>query len=233
MRTTLAEATVAAGADAGLYPVAFAIDTGFGRAVGVDLAAALDADPAALVALLHREERPLCLGMRGARLVEFTGGRLAARRARTGIPGADGPTLRGDDGMPAVPGGASISISHSRRFAVALATTAPGRTVGIDIEALDEDRALPLLAERILSEAEHAADRAAEPIAVLRRLSLKEAAYKALFPRLGPIPLRAITVLRARGTGAGYRILTPPGHGQVAAASLDRNGHVLSFARAG
>lgn len=220
--------TDAAGAD--LYPVAFAIDTAFGRAVGVDLSAALDADPATLIALLHAGERPLAYGMRGARLVEFAGGRIASRLARSGMPGAERPTLRGPSGRPTATGG--ISISHTRSFAVALATPEAGCSIGVDIEALDEGDAIPLLAERILSDRERMADHKLRPIPLLRRFSLKEAAYKALFPRFGHIPLRDISVVRSSGPGGGYRIVVPPpAHGPIAAASSDLHGHVLSFVR--
>ncbi len=211
-----------------LYPVAFAIDTGFGRCVGVDLSAALDADPAALLARLHPEELPYCQGMRGARLVEFAGGRIASRLARAGMHGADRPTLRGPAGMPTATSGVSVSISHARRIAVALANAEAGRTIGVDIEALDEHGAIPLLAERILTDAERASDLTSEAIPVLRRLSLKEAAYKALFPRCGHVPLREISVLRP-GSSADYHIDTPACPRLFTAAARDLDEHVLSY----
>jgi 4'-phosphopantetheinyl transferase EntD len=228
---TRAASLVSEEAGEDLYPVAFDLDTGFGRCVGVDLSAALVADPAALPALLHPEERPLCHGMRGARLVEFTGGRIASRLARAGMPGANRPTLRGPAGLPMTTGGISVSISHTRHLAVALANAEAGCTVGVDIEALDETGAIPLLAGRILSEDERAAELTGEAIPILRRLSLKEAAYKALFPRFGHIPLKAISVLPSDQAGAGYRITTPAGHGPVTAAARDLDRHVLSYAR--
>jgi 4'-phosphopantetheinyl transferase EntD len=228
---TPAASLVMEGAGGDLYPVAFAIDTGFGRCVGVDLSAALVADPAALPALLHPEEVPLAHGMRGARLVEFAGGRIASRLARAGMRGADRPTLRGPAGQPMATGGIIVSISHTRRIAVALANADAGCTIGVDIEALGDDDTSPLLAERILSADERAADRTAEPIPILRRLSLKEAAYKALFPRFGHIRLREISVLPSGRAGAGYRITTAAGHGPIGAASSDLDRHVLSFVR--
>ena len=145
--------------------------------------------------------------MRGARRVEFAGGRIASRLARAGMRAANRPTLRGTAGMPTVTGGNSISISHARHLAVALASADPGCSIGVDIQALDEEGTMPLLAERILSEEERAADRVTEAIPLLRRLSLKEAAYKALFPRFGHVRLREIVVLRERGGGEGYRIV--------------------------
>lgn len=214
-----------------LYPVAFAIDTGFGHCVGVDLSAALSADTAALMALLHPEERPLCARMRGARLVEFAGGRIASRLARAGMCGADRPTLRGPAGQPMATGGVSVSISHTRRLAVALANAEAGCTIGVDLESLDDDDTSPLLAERILSADERAADLTTEPIPSLRRLSLKEAAYKALFPRFGHIRLREISVLPSDRAGARYRITAAAGHGPITAAASDLDRHVLSYVR--
>lgn len=233
MSATRADAPVPESAATALYPVTFASNDGFGRTVGVDLAGALDADPAALIALLHPGERPLCNGMRGARLVEFAGGRIACRLARAGIHGAHGPTLRGPSGEPTATGGVSVSISHARRFAVALAHAGAGCTIGIDIEPLDEAEAGTLLGERILSAQERAADDAGEAIPVLRRLSLKEAAYKALFPRFGHVPLRDITVAQPIVPGAGHRITTPACRLPITAVARDHDGHVLSLVRVG
>jgi 4'-phosphopantetheinyl transferase EntD len=222
--------SVAALARVPLYPIAFAFDTTFGRCVGVDLAAALAADPASVTAQLHPAERMLALAIRGARLVEFTGGRVASRLARSGMPGADRPTLSGEAGLPTVKGGVSVSISHTRRFAVALANAEAGSSIGIDIEPLDEAEAGDLLAERILSDDERAADLRGEAIGILQRLSLKEAAYKALFPRFGHIRLREIAVLRTDGAMRGFRVAAP-GDTTVAVEFLHLHGHILSFAR--
>jgi 4'-phosphopantetheinyl transferase EntD len=139
------------------------------------------------------------------------------------------PTLRGPAGEPTATGGISVSISHTRPLAAALANPEAGCTIGVDIETLDEADAIPLLAERILSGGERTADQSAEPIPVLRRLSLKEAAYKALFPRFGHIRLREICVLRPAGGGSGYRITTTAGHGPITAAATDLHGHVVSL----
>lgn len=214
-----------------LYPVAFAFDTGFGRCVGVDLAAALAADPSSLMALLHSEEQPLGSRMRGARLVEFIGGRVASRLARDGMPGADGPTLRNATGAPIVADGVSVSISHARRFAVALACARSGCCIGVDVEPLDEEHPNPLLAERILSDCERTADRTGKPIPILRRLSLKEAAYKALLPRFGHLPLREIPVLRCHRDGSGYCIVPPAIGDRITAASRDFGQHAVSLVR--
>jgi len=210
-----------------LFPIAFALDTRFGRCIGVDLAPALAADPRALAALLRPEERAICQGMRGARLVEFTGGRIASSLARAGMAGADGPTLRGPGGAP-MAGGVSLSISHTRHLAVALAHDGPG-SIGIDVEQPGEDEGDGLLAERILGEAERRADDGGEPIDIRLRLSIKEAAYKALHPRVGHIPFRRITVSRRDGGATGFAVAVA-GIADAAVDSRILHGHILSFA---
>lgn len=219
------------GTAAAPYPVAFDLDTRFGRCVGVDLAPALAAGPGMLSALLHPEERPLAQGMRGARLVEFVGGRIAARLARARLPGADRPTLRGPGGMPLATAGISLSISHTRCLAVALAHAGPG-TVGIDVELLCGNSGDVLLAERILSDAERCDDSPEGRIPVVQRLSLKEAAYKALWPIAGPVPLRRIAILRTGPGRHGIEVAVAGGYG-VTAECRDVRGHVLSLARTG
>ena len=171
-----------------LFPTAFVHDTDAGRLVGIRLGPAPDAGRDALLAALHPDERPFAETLRGARLVEFAAGRVAARRAA----GDDDPTLRGPGGAPHR-AGARVSISHSRMLAVALVAPDAGPYPGIDIEPLYDHPADHLLAGRILAP-EEAAD-GAPPLVV--RLSLKEATFKALHPLLGPVPLRRIVV----GTG--------------------------------
>ncbi len=104
-------------------------------------------------------------------------------------------------------------------------------SVGVDIEPLDDDGDMELLAERILSDDERRAiDSSEEPTGILRRLSLKEAAYKALFPRYGHVPLRQITVWPP-ARGAGFRVFATAQRIPVTAASRDLGGQVLSLAR--
>ena len=218
--------------EAALYPVVFGFVSGFGRCVGVDLASAHDAEAAALPPLLHPEEGLLCGTMRGVRLVEFVGGRIAARQAREGLGGGDEPTLAGAGGMPTTTQGVSVSISHSRRLAVALACAEAGGSVGVDVEPLDSDGNMELLAERILSDEEQVgADSNDRPIGLLRRLSLKEAAYKALFPRYGHIPLRQISVLPSAGQRSGFRVFASGQRIPVSVASRALDGQVLSLGR--
>jgi 4'-phosphopantetheinyl transferase EntD len=186
-----------------IFSPAFRIATPFGLCVGLRLAAA-PAEPAVLLPLLHPRERPLADGLRGARLVEFVGGRIAARQARLSVSGEDGPTLRGTDGAPSAPG-VAISIAHTRCLAVALAAADPAHPVGVDVEMLAADPGDPLLAERIVTAEEAAADRACGPVAVIARLALKEAAWKALSAVAGPVGLRDIVAVRD-GIGLAVRV---------------------------
>ena len=136
-----------------LFPLAFRLDDArFGTCVGVHLPVAHSVDPASLLGSLHPEEQALCRSMRGPRLIEWIGGRHASRLARAGMPGAGSPTLSGLSGAPEVGGGVKISISHTERLAVALASPEQAYAIGVDVEAIPTDaRGEELLAERILS----------------------------------------------------------------------------------
>ncbi len=206
-----------------LFPVAFRFeDARFGRCVGVHLPAVGSVDAAPVLAVLHAEERELCRSMRGARLKEFAGGRVASRLARAGMKDEGSPTLIGANGAP-VAAGLRISLSHTQILAVALSSPDLGYAVGVDIEAIAGDRhGNHLLAERILSPDEGA------DIDIVQRLSIKEAAYKALFALTGMHrPLRDIVVTRERD---GFLIQVPAG--EVEAVSSRIEGHYLSLARA-
>lgn len=211
------------------YQVAFDFVSEFGRCVGVHLAEAQAADAVALRASLHPSERPLTNAMRGLRLVEFVGGRLAARLAGAGF-GGDDPIRIGAGGIPVPPCGRSLSISHNRCYAVALVRVGVMPNVGIDIEALDEVGSADLLQERILSKPELAMPADGTPLEILRRFSLKEAAYKALFPKHGHVPLRQITVLPRDSNDPGFQLVATERRIHVRAASQDFDGHVLSLA---
>jgi 4'-phosphopantetheinyl transferase EntD len=213
-----------------LFPPAFRIeDARFGTCVGVRLPVMQSADLAALLDTLHPEERRLCRAMRGARLVEWVGGRHASRLARAGMPGAGNPTLTAPSGAPEAQGGVKISISHTQTLAVALASMEHGYAIGVDVEAMPTDaRGEELLGERILSTAE----RDGNAVATVQRLSVKEAVYKAVFTLTGKhLPLRAISVERD-GDG-GVRIHLQDAQMRVEAISMRVEGHYLSLARAG
>ncbi len=212
-----------------LFPLAFRFDDErFGTCVAVHLPAADSADPGSLLKSLHPEEQELGRSLRGPRLIEFVGGRHASRLARAGLPGAASPTLSGPNGAPQVGGGVTVSISHTQRLAVALARAEPSYAIGVDIEAIPTDtRGEDLLAERILSPAE----RNGATIDTVQRLSIKEAAYKAIVALTGKhMPLREIAV---EGAADGeFRMHVPGAEMQVEVVSSRIDGHYLSLARA-
>ena len=212
-----------------LFPLAFRFDDErFGTCVAVRLPAVHSADPASLLESLHPEEQELARSMRGPRLIEWIGGRYASRLARAGMPGAGSPTLSGPNGAPEVGGGVTVSISHTERLAAALASPDQGYAIGLDVEAVPTDaRGEDLLAERILSPAE----RKGTAIETVQRLSIKEAAYKAIVGLTGKhLPLREISVERARD--GEFRIHVPDAKMQVEVISSRIERHFLSLARA-
>jgi 4'-phosphopantetheinyl transferase EntD len=195
------------------FPIAFRRTSPFGLCVGVRLTA-VPADAAVLLPLLHPAERTLADGLRGPRLVEFAGGRIAARLARRALSGEDGPTLRGPDGAPTAPG-VAVSIAHTRHLAVALVSADPARPVGVDIEGLASDPGDALLAERIVTADETASDQTHGALPVVARLALKEAAWKALSGVAKSAGLRAIMAVRD-GAGVAVRLPRFPGLALVA-----------------
>ncbi|MGA7457884.1 MAG: 4'-phosphopantetheinyl transferase superfamily protein [Methyloceanibacter sp.] len=210
-----------------LFPLAFRHDDPrFGTCVGVHLPVAPSVDPASLLGSLHPEEQAICRSMRGPRLIEWIGARHASRLARAGMPGAGSPTLSGPSGAPEVGGGVKLSISHTETLAVALASTNRGNTIGVDVEAIPlEARGEDLLAERILSLTERD-DRAIETV---QRLSIKEAAYKAISSLTGKhLPLCEISV--QRDGDQGFSIRAPDAEMLVEAISSRIAGHYLSMA---
>ena len=211
---------------AAVFALAFRLATPFGPCVGVALDGA-PTDPDVLLPLLHVDERPLAADLRGRRLVEFAGGRIAARLGREGMPGAPGPTLRTAAGAP-VCDRAAVSIAHTRHLAVALTGPSAARPVGVDVELLATHPGDGLLEERITTDDERAADQGAGRLAVVERLALKEAAWKALHPLVGPIPLRDIHVARRSG---GISVAVPRLNGSVALAGTLHaiDGHALGL----
>ena len=212
-----------------LFPLAFRFDDArFGTCVAVRLPAVHSADPGLLLESLHPEEQELGRSLRGPRLIEWIGGRHASRLARAGMPGAGSPTLSGPNGAPEVGAGVTVSISHSERLAAALASPDRGYAIGVDVEAVPTDaRGEDLLAERILSPAE----RDGTAIDTVQRLSIKEAAYKAIVRLTGKhLPLREISVEREGDPGFGIRVPNADLH--VEAISSRFEGHYLSLARA-
>jgi 4'-phosphopantetheinyl transferase EntD len=229
-------AGVAAIADLDLYPLAFRRDVPFGTCIGVHLPEADDAEASVLRQRLYPDERPLSATMKGARLKEWIGGRVASRLARTAILGKAGPTLVGAAGAPVAEAGVSVSISHTRRIAVALAGTKAGAAVGVDIEPVEIEAANErLLAERVLSARERQVSPARrDHIGCVQRLSIKEAAYKAVFSLSGRgVSLREMSVDQTTPGDAAFEVSIPVEGIRVDALTFRVEDCFLSLARAG
>ncbi len=84
---------------------------------------------------LDPAETPGVERMAPVRLREYVAGRTAARRALLALTGAGAAVPRNPDRSPAWPAGVGGSLSHSRRYAVAVAArTDRWRSVGVDLE---------------------------------------------------------------------------------------------------
>jgi 4'-phosphopantetheinyl transferase EntD len=121
------------------------------------------------------------------RVAEFTAGRIAARWALSQAGVTTVALERGAGGAVVWPAGATGSISHGGGMVAAVAVARVGvaadvATLGVDLEPLS-DRAEGLV-ETIATPEE--ADRARTwEGGLLRVFSAKEAAFKALYPRVG------------------------------------------------
>ena len=103
-----------------------------------------------LVGQLWAEEQPATAPMAETRLVEFATARACARAA-LGELGIEAGVPKSGGGAPLWPVGATGSISHTRGFCVAVATT-ERCNVGIDIEEVG--RMKPAIERRILVDVE-------------------------------------------------------------------------------
>ena len=135
---------------------------------------------------LHPDERGACERHRGFRLASFVGGRLAAHGAIQGLGGPFTGIGTGPRGAPLPPQGISLSITHKKHLAIALAARSELGDLGVDLEDLAPIR--EGIADRVLrpEEVELIAGLPEDRrwIATVVRFSLKEAVYKALAPRL-------------------------------------------------
>lgn len=141
------------------------------------------ADPATL----HPHEQAQIANAVESRRREFAAGRCLARSLLQTLGAAPAPLLSGPDRMPLWPSGIIGSITHCGGLcAVAIATTATARGIGIDAEPA---RPLPrdVVARVLVSgESDHFAALSPPARACADRLVFcaKEAAYKALYPSL-------------------------------------------------
>lgn len=157
-----------------------------GLVVGVSLPAELGV-PEEVIARLHPEERLYLATLPGLRQVSFAGGRLAARAVLHALGRSAGAILPDGRGVPVVPEGIGLSISHKSTLAIALACRVEDQTVGVDLEDLLPARPgverMVLRPEELSAVLEQPTDR--QWTSTLLRFSLKESIYKALAPRLG------------------------------------------------
>jgi enterobactin synthetase component D len=183
--------------------VAFRIDLPHGRCVGVRIPAGpsqdtLLAQPPGLAGL-PEEERAFLEALSPARKPTWLAGRLALREALHDLGIATGAILNDKRGAPALPDGATGSISHKPTLAVALAAhRRRGHCIGVDLEPLPAMPPSPTspgwdnrpdISSRVMTPEELAA-LAATPEPLRRRqvvlhFSVKEAIYKALSPLVG------------------------------------------------
>lgn len=193
------------------------------------LALATD-DPRAPPEGLWPAETAATARMVPARLAEFAAGRRAARAAMAALDLPGAPVPMGPDRAPVWPGGLTGSIAHDATACVALVGPRTGWAgLGIDLEP---DTPLPAdLAATICLPGEAATATGARAV-----FCAKEAAYKALYPRIATVlAFHDVAVTRApdgrfharltrdvgavrAGTGVPGYILR--GSGQVAALAL-------------
>jgi len=120
------------------------------------------------------------------RRAEFAAGRAAARTAMSMLEWPQASVPKGPDRAPLWPAGLTGSITHDG--ALALAALAPAGTIrGIGIDAEHAAPLPPDIAGTALSDAERKAVAAAGPLAGRMVFSVKEAAYKCLYPMTGEI----------------------------------------------
>lgn len=131
---------------------------------------------------LSKNERALIDGWGVARYQEFAAGRLCARRALSALGRPEAELLRDADGLPLWPAGVIGSITHCRGIAAAALRPAdgPNTLLGLDLEKTN--RLSAAASGRVLHplEVAFAGD---DQVRASILFSLKEAFYKAQFPR--------------------------------------------------
>lgn len=135
------------------------------------------------------EEAPIIECAVTSRRREFAAGRRCARAALAALGGPAAPIGRGRMGEPLWPQGFAGSITHSRRFAAAVAYPARGGRPhhGIDLVEEGDEVALVEVARSILSDREQQSLGAGvhDGMAIARYFSAKEATMKLVSPALG------------------------------------------------
>lgn len=143
-----------------------------------------DPVPEHILAALPPEEAEHARELKGYRMGQFVGGRIALRRACEQLGVRPQAILSNERGAPVVPRGLVGSISHKGSLVVGMAASAGEGTLGVDLEDYGPPR--PTIEEAILRPAEREAIRDLPDdrkwIALLMRFSIKESIYKALDP---------------------------------------------------
>lgn len=143
---------------------------------------------------LCKEERELVANASEKRKIEFTLGRIAARRSASELGHAfDSPLLRGTRGEPLWPSGLIGAITHTRDIAASATSINPQiQAIGLDLEYLDREVASKVASRICIGSEipwvkEHSTELGTKRI--LQLFSAKEAFYKAVNPLIG-IPIR-------------------------------------------
>lgn len=209
-------------------------EAGFGTLAAVRLPEGKEAVPETRLDALPAEERRFAHTLRGRRQIEWVGGRLALRLAAAARGLALGPVLPGAGGAPRLPAGVGASISHKRHLAAALVGPP---SLGLDIEELAPPRSG--IAPRILDDEElRAFERlpaGARWTYLVRRFSLKEATYKAIFPHLRRfVAFDEAHVPRAEPGDVSIFLRRRPGEVALSleADCFEDRGHVWAMVRA-
>lgn len=166
------------------FQVAFHHATSHGVLTAVHLPDSPDPVPEEVLAELAPNEVDIARTLRGYRVPQFVGGRIALRRACEQLGVRPAELLPDDRGAPVLPRGMVGSISHKRDLAVAMAASQSAGTLGVDIEDYGPPR-LTIAPSVLLPSEIEAIEALPEPrrwIALLQRFSIKESIYKALDP---------------------------------------------------
>lgn len=141
-------------------------------------AASLGVDPSFLSEL----ERARIAGFAEPRREEFVAGRWCARQALRALGRPPCELLPDADGLPLWPTGVVASITHCRGLALAaaLSATGPETLLGLDLEKTNR---LSLSATRRVLHPREAEFAGEDQVRASILFSLKEAFYKAQFPR--------------------------------------------------
>lgn len=157
-----------------------------GIVVGVSLPPDGAPPPEEVLQRLHPDEQIASSAHRGFRLASFVGGRMAAHGAIQGLGGPFTAITSDARGAPLAPEGISLSITHKKHMAIAIAARSQLGVLGVDLEELEPER--EGIARKILRPEELERIEKLPPerrwTAIVLRFSIKEAIYKALAPKL-------------------------------------------------